>query len=88
MHIEVRKATREEMERMGVFAWPTWGCEASVFPWRYDAKESCYILAGEVTVEAGDQTVSFGAGDLVVFPAGLDCTWNVTQPVRKHYKLE
>ena len=87
MQIEVRKATREEMERMGVFDWPTWGCEPSTFPWHYDQAESCYIVAGEVTVEAAGQNVTFGPGDFVVFPEGLDCTWKVTRPVRKHYRL-
>jgi uncharacterized cupin superfamily protein len=40
-----------------------------------------------VTVEAPDQTVSFGPGDMVVFPQGLDCTWKVKKTVRKHYRF-
>ncbi|AGP40227.1 hypothetical protein SCE1572_40435 [Sorangium cellulosum So0157-2] len=27
------------------------------------------------------------AGDLVTFPAGLNCTWEVRSPVRKHYRF-
>ena len=29
-----------------------------------------------------------GAGDLVIFPAALSCIWEITEPVRKHYKFE
>jgi hypothetical protein len=32
--------------------------------------------------------VAVGAGDLVVFPAGMSCTWKVLVPVRKHYDFE
>jgi len=34
---------------------------------------------------AGD--VEITAGDLVEFPAGLECTWEVKQAVRKVYKF-
>ena len=27
----------------------------------------------------------FGAGDLVTFPAGMSCTWEVHGAVKKHY---
>ena len=33
------------------------------------------------------ETVSFGKGDLVTFPQGLSCTWQVKKNVRKHYKF-
>ncbi|EPR34229.1 protein of unknown function DUF861 cupin 3 [Alkalidesulfovibrio alkalitolerans DSM 16529] len=76
----------QEAKRRGVFAWPTWECAASIFPWTYDADEECYLLEGrvEVTPEGGEP-VSFGAGDYVRFPAGMSCTWRVIEPVRKHY---
>jgi uncharacterized cupin superfamily protein len=35
----------------------------------------------------GGEPVRFGTGDLVVFDAGLSCTWNVHAPVRKHYRF-
>ena len=85
--IEVTQPTDEQLEEMGVKSWPIWSCGVSKFDWQYDQPETCYILEGQVTVTAGDQQVSFGPGDLVVFPAGLKCVWDVTQPVRKHYKL-
>jgi len=31
--------------------------------------------------------VELGAGDLVTFPVGLSCTWEVKEPVRKRYNF-
>ena len=44
------------------------------------------MLEGEVilTPDSGEP-VKFGAGDLVVSPAGMDCRWDVYKAVRKHY---
>jgi uncharacterized cupin superfamily protein len=43
------------------------------------------MLEGEVTVTSeGGEPVTFGAGDLVVFPAGMECRWDVQKAVRKH----
>lgn len=85
MRIEVRKPTAEETVRMQQC--PIWEKEVSVFPWHYDEPETCLILEGQVTVAGGGQTVHFGPGDLVIFPEGLDCTWTIQQPVRKHYRF-
>jgi uncharacterized cupin superfamily protein len=78
----------EILERLGVFGWPIWTKEISTFPWTYDEPETCYFLEGRVTVtpEAGEP-VTVGAGDLVTFPAGMSCTWKVTEAVRKHYRF-
>ena len=87
MKIEVRKPRGDELEAMGVFTWPIWTCEVSTFDYVYDERESCYILEGQVTVESAGEKVSFGKGDLVVFPRGLSCVWKVAEPVRKHYRF-
>jgi len=31
--------------------------------------------------------VRIGTGDLVTFPKGLSCQWEVRSPVRKHYRF-
>ncbi len=81
-----RNPARERLEEMGVFSWPIWEKEVSRFPWTYDADEVCYILEGEVTITPDDgEPVTIRAGDLVRFPAGMSCTWDITQPIRKHY---
>jgi uncharacterized cupin superfamily protein len=83
--IIVKKPSSEEEARAK--AWPTWGCEASEFDWAYTQTETCLILEGDVTVYDGENEVSFGAGDWVVFPVDLECTWKVKSPVRKHYNF-
>lgn len=85
--IEVRKPTEEELEKKGVRSWPVWTCEPSTFDWCYDDRETCYLLEGQVTVKTNEGNVSFGAGDLVVFPKGLECVWQVSRAVRKHYRF-
>jgi uncharacterized cupin superfamily protein len=85
--VVVRKPSPAEAKTCG--AWPIWTCAASEFDWEYDEKETCLILEGEVTVTdtAGKESVTFGAGDLVVFPVGLKCVWKVNKAVRKHYNF-
>ena len=67
--------------------WPIWSCEESVFDWDYTQSETCLILEGKVTVKdrPGENSVSFGPGDMVIFPVGLKCVWQVEEPVKKHY---
>lgn len=75
------------LQKKGVFSWGTWGCGVSKFPWTYDQSESCYLLAGKVTVTPTDgrKPVTVGEGDFVTFPAGMSCTWDVTEAVNKHF---
>ncbi len=83
------KPDLEALRRRGVFEWETWSCDVSEFPWRYGSREVCYFLEGEVVVTPkGGKPVSMGKGDLVTFAAGLECTWKVIKPVRKHYIFE
>ena len=83
MDITVRKAT--ETDKAEMMSKPIWECEASEFDWSYDSEETCLLTSGEVTVTWSGGSVSFGAGDYVVFPKGLSCVWKVTKPVKKHY---
>jgi hypothetical protein len=87
MQILVRTPSPAEVQSMGIPAWPVWTCGVSTFDWHYDEPETCFLLKGQVTVEAGGQSVTFGQGDLVQFPLGLSCVWKVTAPVRKHYRF-
>lgn len=86
MTIEIRKFNEEEIKMAET--WPTWTKEVSEFDWSYNEKETCLILQGraEVTSKEGE-TVSFGAGDFVIFPVGLECTWKIIEPIEKKYKF-
>lgn len=79
---------KKKLDEMGVFSWPIWEKEPSKFDWYYDSQETCYLLEGEVKVESKDgEVVKFGAGDLVVFPEGLKCAWEISEKVKKHYNF-
>lgn len=85
--ITVEKPTADKLEQLGVGSWPVWEKEESTFDWHYDSVESCYFLKGDVTVKTREGEVSFGKGDFVTFPKGLDCTWQIKTAVRKHYRF-
>ncbi|KAL0786798.1 hypothetical protein YC2023_037453 [Brassica napus] len=85
------------LTQLGVRSWPKYAlldlCSLwelippSKFPWTFSTKESCYLLEGKVKVypDGSDEAVEIEAGDLVVFPKGLSCTWDVSVTVDKHY---
>ena len=81
--------TDEELKKLNISSWGIWSKEQSEFDWSYSDTETCYILEGEVEVTSADgkETIEFKKGDLVQFPAGLDCVWKVKKPVRKHYNF-
>ena len=84
-----RKASPAKLEILGVFEWPIWEKEVSEFPWNYDRTEVCYLLRGKVIVTPdGGEPQEFNRGDLITFPAGMNCTWNVLKAVEKHYSFE
>jgi uncharacterized cupin superfamily protein len=83
-----RQPSKERLDALGVRGWPIWTKEPSTFPWSYDDPETCYFLDGDVLVTpAGEEAVRVGRGDLVTFPRGMSCTWEVRSAVRKHYRF-
>ena len=85
--ITVERLDEDEILSRGIRGWPIWTRDVSRFDWHYDAEEQCLLLEGSVSVETDDGTVTIGAGDFVIFPAGLACTWDIHEPVCKHYRL-
>ncbi|CAJ1976386.1 unnamed protein product [Sphenostylis stenocarpa] len=85
-----RNPPESKLTQLGVRKWPKWGCPPSKFPWTYEAKETCYLLEGKVKVfpSGSNESVEIAAGDLVVFPKGMSCTWDVSVGVDKHYNFE
>ena len=85
----VNNPDEQQLEALGVRHWPIWTKEVSTFPWSYDAQETCYFLEGDVVVTPeGGEPVTMGEGDLVTFPKGMSCTWEVRSAVKKHYIFE
>jgi uncharacterized protein len=90
MEIKIEhQPSQERLNELGVGKWAIWQKEVSQFPWNYDTQETCYFLEGDVIVtpELG-QPVQMGKGDLVTFPAGMSCTWEIIKNVRKHYLFD
>ena len=89
MNIKIEhQPSQEYLNNLGVFSWPVWEKEISEFPWTYDHSETCYLLEGNVIViPEGGEAVQFGKGDLVTFPAGMNCTWKIISDVRKYYQF-
>ncbi len=81
----VRKPSDKEIATCK--SWPIWKCEASTFDWSYTETETCLIIEGRVTVKDDKYSVSFGPGDLVIFPKDLECTWQIHEAVKKYYNF-
>ena len=62
--IRIETPTPERLAELGVEHWPEWAHEAATFPWTYGERETCFVLAGRVTVTPeGGEPVNFGAGE-------------------------
>jgi uncharacterized protein len=86
MKITVRKPAEKEREEL--MNCPVWECGPSSFNWYYDSSETCLVFEGKATVETDEGSVSFGAGNLVIFPKGLSCIWHISETIEKHYLLK
>ena len=72
----------------GIKNWPIWESEPSKFPWHYVDKEICFIIEGEAIIKTEDGTIyNIRSGDLVKFPQGITCEWEITRKIKKHYRL-
>ena len=72
----------------GIKSWPIWECEPSKFKWNYVDKEICLIIEGQAKISTKNGDIYFiKAGDLVEFPAGMYCEWEVIKSIKKHYRL-
>jgi uncharacterized cupin superfamily protein len=89
--IKVTKPSPDEIAKMQIKTWSTWGCGVSKFPWTYGDTETAFMIAGEVTITPTDsevRPVTLKPGDLAVFPSGMSCQWDVISPIEKHYKFD
>ena len=74
--------------KYGIKSWPIWECGPSKFQWNYDEKEICLIIEGEANIktETGERYF-INSGDLVEFPEGLSCEWQIIKSIKKHFRL-
>lgn len=84
-----KHASPMKLEVLGAYDWPIWKKEASTFPWIYSEQETCFFLRGKVIVTPENGSpVTMGRGDLVTFPKGMICTWEILEDVEKHYTFD
>ena len=88
IHCE-HKPSPAKLDVLHVDHWPLWKKEVGSFLRHYDKTETCYVLRGRfVVTPKGGEPLEFRRGDLISFPAGLACTWEILEPVEKHYRLD
>ncbi len=92
MTIQVKRLTDEDKKKhripstpVNADGWNVWECLPSKFNWHYDEEEWAYLYQGHVKVKTSGETVEIRAGDFVIFPAGLSCSWEVLEKVVKVY---
>ena len=88
MRISVDLLDREELEEMDVYSWPVWEHDEDKFEWYYDKTERCLIVTGEATITSEFESITIKTGDFVIFPAGLECVWDIQYAIKKHYSFE
>jgi uncharacterized protein len=85
MKIKIEKANPNRLKELDVDNWSSWECKVSTFKWKYDEEEVAYILEGRVKVKTDFEEVEIKKGDIVTFPQGLKCTWNILENLKKVY---
>ncbi|KAK3415300.1 hypothetical protein EUGRSUZ_H00848 [Eucalyptus grandis] len=98
-----RDPPESKLSELNIKCWPNLNLFlVGKYQLKFDAEETCYLVKGKVKVyprgsssspssasaSSEDQFVEFGAGDLVIIPKGLSCTWDVSVAVDKYYKFE
>jgi len=80
--------SQAKLDQLDLSSWAIWTKEVSEFPWTYDSQEQFYVLEGHVIVTPdGGKPVEIKVGDFVTCPAGMSCTWQVLEPIRKYYQF-
>ena len=84
--IEITQPADDQIKELDIAKWNPWECEPSQFEWAYDEEEWCFIFEGRAGIKPEQgESVEIKNGDLVRFPKGLRCTWQVLEKVRKVY---
>ncbi len=72
----------------GIKNWPIWESGVNKFSWYYKEKEICLIIEGEARIKTEEGKIYIiKSGDLVEFPEGLSCEWQINKKIKKHYRL-
>lgn len=83
----IEQLNENEINLRGIRNWPVWQKEISRFDWLYSGDEECLIIEGEVVVETSKGDFSIKKGDFVTFKNGLECIWDIKNPIKKYYNF-
>lgn len=86
--VRLHPAAEDERKALGWASWPTRTVAPKTFAERCDRTETCYVAEGEAVIDTPVGSVTIEPGQLVVFPKGLECTWNVLKAVKMHVRSE
>ena len=93
--LKIEKPSSAELKKLkipksprSVGPWSVWQCEPSTFDWLYPDTEIAFIYKGKVKIKTSKEDVEIGPGDLVTFPKGLTCRWEVVEEICKVYRFE
>lgn len=65
-----------------------WECTPGTYHATYTAAEFVHMIAGRITITPdGGTPVSVGPGDAFIVDASFTGTWDITEPVRKHFSF-
>ena len=84
MAILVQKATDAQKEEFRDLRERS--SEVGTTDWFYDEKTVCLFTQGKALVDQYGEKIPLEAGDLVTFPQGLRCQWEVLEPVKVKVK--
>ncbi len=92
--IKIERPDEERLKELDISGWHPWECEPSEFLWEYEITETAYVKEGHVFVTptggtGGDTPkVEIKPGDLVTFPKGMRCKWDIRERISKVYTME
>ena len=87
MKIRIEKPTDAQLQELNIESWSNWECEPSKFDWQYAEEETAYVHEGKVIVTTDTESVEINKGDLVTFPKGLACQWEVLETIKKVFRF-
>ena len=88
MKITITKPGENFLNNIKIFKKPLWEHHPAKFNWKYNEKESCYIIDGEAIIVTSCESIIISKGDFLIFPEGLKCTWEILKTIRKHYYFD
>uniref|UniRef100_A0A0D9XKE6 (S)-ureidoglycine aminohydrolase cupin domain-containing protein n=1 Tax=Leersia perrieri TaxID=77586 RepID=A0A0D9XKE6_9ORYZ len=84
-----RRPPESRLSELRVRSWPKWAGGTGRMPVKYDSRQTCYIVKGRAAVGSPELgVIELVPGDLVVFPKGTRCTWDISVHIDMYYAFD